>query len=66
MAGKKSCIYISVQKTDVITTADDEIAVYTMNQTKTPTQSFYNNFRKCGPILIIISLLHSQMKCSKR
>jgi len=38
---------------------------YTVNQNKTPTRSFWDNFSKYGEILIIPSLLHSEMKCRK-
>jgi len=39
---------------------------YTVSQNKTPTQSFCDNFGKCAPILIILSLLHSTMNCGRR
>ena len=38
---------------------------YTVSQ-KTLTESFCDNFGERGPILIILSLLHSEMNCRKR
>ena len=35
-------------------------------ESKTPMQSFCDNFGERGPILIILSLLHSKMNCRKR
>jgi len=38
--------------------------MYTVSQ-KTPTQSFCDNFGERESILIILSLLHSQMNCRR-
>jgi len=37
-----------------------------VSQNKTPTQFFCDNFGKCAPILVILSLLHSTMNCRRR
>jgi len=39
--------------------------LYTVNQNKTPTQSFCDNFGRYGPILIILSPLHSAMNSGR-
>jgi len=39
------------------------IHIYTVGHKKTYHFYFYNNFGKCGPISIILSLLDSQTNC---
>jgi len=39
---------------------------YTVSQKNWGMHIMPHNFRKCGPILIILSLLHTQMNCRKR
>jgi len=39
--------------------------VYIVSQNKTPMQSFCDTFRRYGWMLIISSLLHSEMNCRK-
>jgi len=46
-------------------TGNDLIKTPTPWLKKTPTQTFYANFGKLWPILIILSLLHSQMNCKR-
>ena len=40
--------------------------MYTVSQSKTPMQSFCDNFGKYGPILIILSPLHPSMNSGKK
>jgi len=42
------------------------LCMYAVSENKTPTQSFCDNFGKCAPVLIILSLLHSTMNCRRR
>jgi len=39
---------------------------YTVSYKKHPHNLFFMTFGKCGPILIVLSLLHCKMRCKRR